>query len=140
MTTPTNQPDRMTAEELRAAFELLHVEISELRTEITQIREGLTHASQPTPASTNGDTFAAVKIEREKRKGKYYYKMLGGQFTKHGITVWDEVLEAMGLDSAEYDEDDIHKLTPPLIVRFSSEPYTDEEGQTKHRRKVTGRA
>lgn len=137
-TTPTNQPDRLTPAEIRELFEGIHVEISELRADLAQIREGLTHAAQPAPAVS--DTFAAVKIEREKRKGKYYYKMLGGQFTKHGITVWDEVLEAMGLDAVEYGKDDIYKIEPPLIVRYSSEPYTDEEGQPKNRRKVTGKA
>lgn len=129
-------PNKITAAEIRELFADLRAEIEELRTEVRQFKGGIaTAATTPTI-----ETFAAVKIEREKRKGKYYYKMLGGQFTKHGITIWDEVLEAMGLDKVEYDADDIHKLDPPLIVRISSEPYTDEDGQEKNRRKVIGRA
>jgi hypothetical protein len=146
MTTPTTQPltpaqqaAEQFREEIRAAFDLIHVEIAELRADLAQMREGLTHASQPAPTVGTGNTFTAVKIEREKRKGKYYYKMIGGQFSKHGITVWDEILEAMNLDKVEYDTEDIHKLNPPIEVRFSSELYTDEEG-TKNRRKVIGKA
>jgi len=154
MTTPTAQPATPAQqaaadfrEEIRQQFTntflqfvSLQQEIGGLRNDIDQMREGLNHASQPAPV-VNAETFTAVKIEREKRKGKYYYKMIGGQFSKHGITIWDEILEALDLDKVAYDEDDTHKLIPPLEVRFSSEEYTEETtGEIKHRRKVTGKA
>jgi hypothetical protein len=134
------QPDRITATEIRELFADLHGEIEELRAELHAMRGGLIQAATP-PATTDGENFTAVKIEREKRKGKYYYKMLGGQFSKHGITIWDEVLQALGLDKVEYDKDDIHKLNPPVDVHVSFEWYTDPEtNEQKKRRKITGRA
>lgn len=164
MTTPTTtQPDRITAEELRAEFaKLAHyyqdtraqleslqretgglrTNIEDLQSELAQMREGLTHAIQPAPAEVKqGENFTAIKIEREKRKGVYYYKMLGGRYIKHGVAVWPEVLEALGLDAVEYDENDTHKLTPPIEVHATAEYYIDpDDNQQKARRKVTGRA
>lgn len=151
MTTPTTQPNRITASEIRELFKNLHIntaahieeiraEVEDLRDEVRQMKSGLATASQPA-ASVDGENFTAVKIEREKRKGKYYYKMLGGQYSKHGITIWDEVLKALGLDAVEYDSDDIHKLNPPLEVHVSFEWYTDPEtNEQKKRKKITGRA
>lgn len=154
MTTPTPQPDRITAAEIRELFagmreqiESLQTETGGLRTDIETLseelytmRNGLQQAATA-PATTDGENFTAVKIEREKRKGKYYYKMIGGQYSKHGITIWDEVLEALGLDAVEYDSDDIHKLNPPVEVHVSFEWYKDPEtGEQKKRKKITGRA
>lgn len=154
MTTPTNTPtpsnDRMTAAEIRELFEGLNSTISalmfrvtDLEAEIHAMREGLTiAATRPAQEITsNGENFTAVKIEREKRKGIYYYKMLGGRYTKHGVTIWPEVLEALGLDKVEFSADDTYKLDPPLEVHATAEYYTDpDDGQQKARRKVTGRA
>lgn len=147
MTTPTPQADRITAAEIRDLFAELKAEISQqgieingLIAELHAMRGGLQQAATP-PATTDGENFTAVKIEREKRKGKYYYKMIGGQYSKHGITIWNEVLEALGLDAVEYDADDIHKLNPPIAVHVSWEWYTDPEtGEQKKRKKITGRA
>lgn len=40
---------------------------------------------------------ACTKIISETKDNKRYFKALGGQYTKHGVRVWDEVLEACDL-------------------------------------------
>jgi hypothetical protein len=55
------------------------------------------------PVSDSGNelpevnTFVAEKLDVSLHNGKYYFKVIGGKFTKYGVTVWDEVLKAAGL-------------------------------------------
>lgn len=47
--------------------------------------------------------FDAVSLDGSMNKGKTYWKVKGGQFSKYGVTVWPEVLEAAGFDIAHLD-------------------------------------
>lgn len=56
-----------------------------------------TPQSPQTSQQSNTLTFAAESLETTVNNGKYYHKVKGGHFSKFGITVWQEVLEAVGL-------------------------------------------
>ncbi len=43
-------------------------------------------------------SFAASQLVGSVADGKAYWKVKGGQFTKFGVTVWPEVLQASGFD------------------------------------------
>lgn len=154
MTTPANLTPAQAAEafreEIRANFENLEiiiteqrVEIAELRTYLETIRAGLTQAAAPAPQVGTFETMDAVKIIRTKSKGKWYYKMQGGQYMKSGVTVWDEVLDLLNLDpeTIQWSDEDTYKLPEPIRVKMQIKTYTDDNGIEKQTpQKVTGRA
>jgi len=151
MTTPTTQPTpaqqaEAFREEIRAAFDLLHVEIAELRADVAQMREGLNHAAQPAPIAPNAPTMVIpmTRLIKTRTNGKNYYKMQGGQYMKRGITVWDEVLKVLDLDPAEieWDAQDAHTFKTPLNVTVLMQEYTDSDsGEIKTGpQKVIGKA
>jgi hypothetical protein len=140
MTTPTTQPDRMTAEELRAAFELLHVEITEIRADLSQMREGLTHAAQPAPI--NG-TFSEMTIENiimtYDDKGKQTYKATGAPFIKFGVRVWPETLPILGIDPLTLKPGP--NVIEPIRARVQMHETKDDSGNPRQSpQKVTGKA
>ncbi len=136
MTTPTTQPDRMTAAELRAAFDLLHVEIAELRADIAQMKSGLQTAAQPAPASTAEMQIDSIIMTTDDN-GKPAYKAKGAPYQKHGVRVWDEVLPALGINP-ETLKPGQNAITPAIRARVQMNPPT-EEGKTAQPRKVIGK-
>lgn len=144
MTTPTAQPTpaqqaEAFREEIRAAFELIHVEIAELRADLAQMREGLTHASRPAPI-TNSGQFTEMMIDNiimtYSDKGEPAYKATGTPYNKFGVRVWPETLPALGIDPASL------KPGPnpqPAPIKASVLMQVNEEGKASPR-KITGKA
>ncbi len=153
MTTPTQPtPAQQQAEafraEIRAAFDSQADSIAELRAdletlieEVKQMRAGLQTAATP-PANAGTVTMQATRIERETRKGKTYYKMLGLPYAKHGVTIWEEGLQACNIDPAKLEwKDDAHTFEHVLPVIVQMKDYTNDEGTTSRQpNKVIGKA
>ncbi len=106
--TPTTNPDRMTAEELRAALRSMVERLDSIEEDLASIREGLAAAAahpaaaQAIPAAS-GETvvFEAVNlILSYDDAGNPVYKVKGGNYMKFGVRVWPEVLPALGIDPA----------------------------------------
>ncbi len=142
MTTP-NQPtprtDRITAAEIRALFEGVHIEISELRAELAQMREGFTIAAQPAPA-TNSGQFTEMMIDSiimtYSDKGEPAYKATGAPYNKFGVRVWPETLPILGIDPAALKPGPNPQPAPIPARVLMNQP---EEGKTAQPRKVTGK-
>jgi hypothetical protein len=146
MTTPTQPTPAQQAEafreEIRNAFDLLHVEIAELRAALEQMRDGLAHAAQPAPAQ--GGTFGEMVIDTivmtTDENGKPVYKAKGEPFQKFGVRVWDEVLPALGIDPATLKPGK-NTITPTRARVLLGETTNRETGEKGiGPRKVTGRA
>lgn len=133
-------------EAVNNSIDLLHVEIAEIRADLAQMREGLTHASQPAPTLASGqtETMQATRITKTRTAGKDYYKILRGRYTKRGVTIWIEGLKALDLDPAkiEWDDTDGYTFPTPFSVTVLMKEYKDEEsGETKLTpQKVIGKA
>lgn len=155
MTTQTATPAQQAAEQFRAdlradlaeIMDELHSQRAELvnvRADLEAIRAGLTQAaSQPAHTAGAFETMDAVKLIRTKSKGKWYYKMQGGQYMKQGVTIWDEILELLDLDpkTIQWSDEDTYKLPAPIRVKMQIKTYTDEDGIEKQTpQKVTGKA
>jgi hypothetical protein len=152
MTTPTTQPEEtITLEALRKLLKDLHAridrieqgvgnidsqysgimfEIKDLRADVESMRDGLqAAATRPQPAD-NAPTrvIAMVRMVKSRTKGKDYYKMQGGPWMQRGVSVWPEVLEALGLDPAalEWNAEDTHIFETPLNVTVQMQTYKDE--------------
>lgn len=142
MTTPTNptpQADRITAAEIRALFEGVHVEISELRAELAQMREGFTIAAQPAPA-TNSGQFTEMMIDSiimtYSNKGEPAYKATGAPYNKFGVRIWPETLPLLGIDPASLKPGP-NPQPAPIPARVLMQ--VNDEGKASPR-KVTGKA
>ena len=126
-------------EEIRAAFDLLHVEIAELHADLAQMREGLTHASQPAPIANSGQ-FTEMMIDSiimtYSDKGEPAYKATGTPYNKFGVRVWPETLPILGIDPASL------KPGPnpqPAAIKAQVLMQVNDEGKASPR-KVTGKA
>ena len=103
---PPTPPDRITAAELRAAFQALTERLDTIEADITALRDGLaTAASQPQqqqPASmgTTVQFDAQVILVGVDDTGQPTYKAKGGQYAKFGVRIWPEVLPSLGIDPA----------------------------------------
>jgi hypothetical protein len=103
MTSPTpNQPDRMTAAELRAAFQSLTERLDQIEAALTTLREGLTAAaSQPAASQQPGETVKFdpnILLMSYDDNGQPVYKAKGGQYSKFGVRIWPEVLPILGVN------------------------------------------
>jgi len=144
--TPTPTPAQQAAEEfrdeIRAAFDLLHVEIAELRADLAQMREGLSHASQPAPApvGTFGEMTIDTIIMSYDDNGKPTYKAQGAPYQKHGVRIWEEVLPLLGVDPATLHPGK-NPQTPAIQARVLLGETTNQDTGTKQTgpRKVTGK-
>jgi hypothetical protein len=77
------------------------------------------------------NSFTAEKMIVDMHDGKFFFKVMGGNFTKFGINVWDEVLKASGL---KFDA-----ATPNIVPNIAGwrADYIEEVKDGKTRRKVT---
>jgi hypothetical protein len=142
MNTPTTSPQQAAEqfrEEIRAAFDLLHVEIAELRADLAQMREGLTHASQPAPINNSGQ-FTEMMIDNivmtYSDKGEPAYKAIGQPYNKFGVRVWPETLPTLGIDPASLKPGPNPQAAP---IRAIVLMQINDEGKASPR-KVTGKA
>jgi len=104
-TNPTNNPDRMTAQELRDAFRELKEEIDGLRADFATFRDGISTAANNTIQTQPGETYrdfdASEILLSYDDKGQPTYKVKGVPFTKFGVRVWPETLPALKIDPAK---------------------------------------
>jgi hypothetical protein len=105
MTTPTpNQPEKITAAELRGLLHGLTERLDQIEEDLALLREGLaTAARQPAPAQPIGETVtfdATILLMSYDDNGQPVYKVKGGQYQKFGVRVWPEILPALGVDPA----------------------------------------
>lgn len=135
MTTPTTQPDRITATEIRELFADLRGEIEELRAEVRQMKSGLITASQPAaPVGDFREMMIDTIIMTYDDNGKPAYKATGTPYQKFGVRIWDEVLPQF-VDPATLKPGKNPINPTPARVLMN----TPEEGKTAQPRKVTGK-
>ncbi len=101
MTTQT--PERLSPEEVRAAFRDLHEQLDALRADIATIREGLAQAAARPAAEAQAAGSTAVfdgtsLILSYSDTGEATYKIKGGQYQKFGVRIWPETLPELGID------------------------------------------
>jgi hypothetical protein len=146
-------PERMTAAELRVAFDHLHADnetimqvlenqqaqITSLRDALTQISVGLTHAasagSSEDASRESGDVISFVMDTltfSTDESGKPTYKAKGGQYSKFGVRVWPEMLSTLGIDPATLKPGP-NPINPPI-------PVCALLGDTGQPKKVTAKA
>jgi hypothetical protein len=77
------------------------------------------------------NSFTAEKMIVDMHDGKFFFKVMGGKFTKYGINVWDEVLKAAGIRF-----DPSNPSAVPNIAGWRAD-YTEEFKDGNTRRKVT---
>lgn len=143
MTTPTTPQQQAEAfrEEIRAAFDLLHVEIAELRADLAQMREGLTHASQPAPITNSGTKEMVIEtiIMTYDDNGKPAYKAKGAPYQSFGVRVWPEILPILGIDPATLKPGP--NTIAPIRASVEMGETKDDNGNPRQSpRKITGRA
>ncbi len=111
MTTPQrpesskgNQPERISAAELRSALQALTERLDQIEASLAAVRDGLTTAAgQSGSSQAAGETVtveASILLMSYDDNGQPVYKIKGGQYMKFGIRVWPEVLPALGVDPA----------------------------------------
>lgn len=61
-------------------------------------------------AEGEDDVFDVDEVRVEDRNGKKFYKVAGGRWKKYGVTVWDEVLEAAGVKTAQLEGGKTYKM------------------------------
>lgn len=80
----------------------------------------------PPIASGNGSlTFEASKLVANVNEGNVYWKVKGGKFSRHGVTIWPEVLEAAGFEPDNLDPTETYSLsgsTAHYVVNENGNP------------------
>ena len=121
---------------LAAASANLLAEITAVRNDVQWIGERMTaaldrfqtaSASQPAKAETV--TFWATGLIHNIANGKHAYYLTGGEYHKHGVRVWPEVLEAIMLANMLESAADVHSLREPVNVRASVEDWINKKGE-----------
>jgi hypothetical protein len=135
MNTPTNQPDRITAQEIRERFEELAQQIECLSGMVETIRNGLKTAATPPAVGTFGEMMIDSIVMTYDDAGKLAYKAKGAPYQKHGVRVWDEVLPALGIDPASLKPGP-NPIEPIRARVLMNPPQNDKPAQP---RKVTGK-
>ena len=70
-------------------------------------------------------TFEAERMVGSTQGDKVYWKVQGGKFSKYGVTVWPEVLEASGFDPEQLDpaiEYDMQGYTAYYVLNDKGKP------------------
>jgi len=65
---------------------------------------------QGQPAPAQRETFQAQTLGATTDKGKVYWKVYGGRFSKYGVTIWPETLQAAGYDVENLDPAQTYNL------------------------------
>ena len=137
-TTPTPQADRITADELRRAFDQVNARLDALTETVITITAGIQHAATATPPTVG--TFNEMMIDNiimtYDDNGKPVYKAQGTPYNKFGVRVWDEVLPLLGIDPASLKPGP-NPQPAPIHARVLLK--TNDEGKTAPQ-KVTGKA
>jgi hypothetical protein len=135
MTTPTPTPTaaeqfreeiRKEFDELNAAISNLMFQVTDLRADLSQIRDGLSQAAQPTARASSGQTktFLATAIcHSVDDNGKDSFKVRGGPYARNGVRIWPEVLPLLGLDAATLPHG-VTTLETPINVLVEMHDYT----------------
>ena len=131
------QPDRITAAEIRELFAEIRAELAHLDAKIEAMRGGLQTAATPSAVGTFGEMMIDSIVMTYDDAGKPAYKAKGAPYQKHGVRVWDEVLPALGIDTASLKPGP--NTIEPIRARVLMNAPT-EEGKTAQPRKVTGKA
>lgn len=122
---------------LAAASANLLAEITAVRNDVQWINQRMTiaierfqtaSASQPAKAGESV-TFWATGLIHNIANGKHAYYLTGGEYHKHGIRVWPEVLESIGLGAMLDSAADVHAIAEPLNVRASVEDWINKKGE-----------
>jgi hypothetical protein len=98
-----SNPDKLTPEEVRAAFRDLHEQMDALRADLAAIREGLSQAAAA-PAAAAQAAGSTVTFEGTSLilsyddNGEATYKLKGGQYMKFGVRIWPETLPDLKID------------------------------------------
>ena len=103
MTKPPSPSEKLTAAELRAAFESLNERLDLLEADIAALREGLASAASQPADKPPGETItfeASNFLLSYDDNGRPVYKVKGGQYQKFGVRVWPEVLPLLNVDPA----------------------------------------
>lgn len=58
---------------------------------------------EPNQPKPTGNTFMAEHLAVNIANGKKYFKVKGGQWSKYGVTVWDEVLVKAGIPTGKLE-------------------------------------
>ena len=142
------QPDRITAQEIRDLFAGMSEDVEKmerrllgkietLTEELEAMRGGLQTAATPPAVGTFGEMMIDSIVMTYDDAGKPAYKAKGAPYQKHGVRVWDEVLPALGIDTASLKPGP--NTIEPIRARVLMNAPT-EEGKTAQPRKVTGKA
>lgn len=67
----------------------------------------------------------AEEIRQTDGSKKAYYKLFGGEFSKFGVRVWPEVLEAAGIDPANI------RAAIGRIAHYTEAPSKEREGMSR---------
>lgn len=108
------------------ANRILWSEIQELKEMIAALMMG--KASQPAAPIGGEICFTASKLvcSYDSEKEKTYYKIKGGDYMKHGVDIWPEILEDAGINPEE-----INIKKPPSVSHFVAICTMKENGQPK---------
>jgi hypothetical protein len=99
------ESEKITATELRQAFQALTERLDQIEADLVALREGLATAasgsSQITSCQTVQFDCSSIAVGVDDQTGELTYKALGGQYAKFGVRIWPEVLPALGVDPAQ---------------------------------------
>lgn len=76
-------------------------------------------------------SFEAASLEGERKKGKDYWKVKGGKFQRHGVTIWPEVLQAAGFQAEAMTTDEVYSLAGYTAFYAMNEEGTNPQKVTR---------
>jgi len=90
------QPERLSAAELRAELRQLHEQIDALAQQLSAIADGLTAtAASAAPRDGEYTEFVADQVVVDLVEGKTVVRLRGERYRKFGVRIWPEVIETL---------------------------------------------
>jgi len=83
-------------------------------------------AAPPLPQPTGELTFPAKALAGTVSGGKPYWKVKGGKFSQHGVSIWPEALAAAGFDPDQLNVMTVYNLegyTATYIINDKGQPH-----------------